>query len=91
MGHEDWQLEDLVNAVQLDQALTGRLLGAANSVWSGAQAPVVDVEHAIMRLGPGTLLALAVHFPAKPDSGAPRVRLIDNRVLHPHPDEEGRS
>ncbi len=60
LGHEEWQLEDLVNAVQLDQALTGRLLGAANSVWSGARAPVVDVEHAIMRLGPGTLLALAV-------------------------------
>ena len=35
-----------------------------------------------------TLLALAVFFRVRGDDGNGRVRLIDNRVLHPHPHQE---
>ena len=57
-----------------------------------AKAPHADVDYVELRdpesleptperLSGPALLALAVRFPAKPGSGAPNVRLIDNRVL----------
>ena len=64
-----------------------------------ARAPLAFVEYAELRdptsLEPAptrlegpTLLALAVHFPAAAGGDGARVRLIDNRVLHPHPHPE---
>ena len=43
-----------------------------------------SLEYAPTRLQGPTLLALAVHFPAASGGEGARVRLIDNRVLHPH-------
>ncbi|MFT5289018.1 MAG: putative nucleotidyltransferase with HDIG domain [Planctomycetota bacterium] len=57
---EDWDLDAINEVVRLDEALTGRLLGAANSVRSGALAEITNVEQAIVRLGAATILSLAV-------------------------------
>jgi pantoate--beta-alanine ligase len=43
-----------------------------------------SLEPAPTRLQGPTLLALAVYFPAAAGGEGARVRLIDNRVLHPH-------
>lgn len=43
------------------------------------------------RLAAPALLALAVRFAPLPETGEPPVRLIDNRVLRPGPEEEKRS
>ena len=57
---DDSELAELVEIVRLDEALTGRLLGAANSPQSGARVPITTVEDAIMRMGTGAVLALAL-------------------------------
>ena len=57
---DDWDLGAIAEIIRLDQALTGRLLGAANSAMSGARRTIDSVEQAVMRLGPGTVLALAI-------------------------------
>jgi len=48
------------------------------------------LEVAPPRLSTPTLLALAVRFPATGGGPNARVRLIDNRVLHPKPGLEER-
>jgi len=66
-----------------------------------ARAPLAWVEYAELRdptsLEPApealegpALLALAVHFPSAAGGEGAGVRLIDNRVLHPHPHREDR-
>jgi len=61
-----------------------------------ARAPLARVEYAELRdpetlrpapekLAGPTLLALAVHLPAAAGGPGASVRLIDNRLLHPHP------
>ena len=56
----DWNLEAIAETIRLDEALTGRLLSAANSAWSGARHEITTVEQAVMRLGPGRVLSLAI-------------------------------
>ena len=53
-------LEEMVETIRLDEALTGRLLGTANSTASGARAPITTVRGAVVRLGPGTVLSLSI-------------------------------
>jgi len=66
-----------------------------------ARAPLAWVEYAELRdpeslepapreLSRPALLALAVHFPSVAGGEGARVRLIDNRVLYPHPHREDR-
>ncbi len=57
---DEAELAEIAETVRLDEALMGRLLGAANSAASGARAPITSVEGAVMRLGPGRVLALAL-------------------------------
>jgi HD-like signal output (HDOD) protein len=57
---EEWDIREVCDTVRLDQALTGRLLGAANSALSGARERVGTVEDALMRLGAGAVLGLAL-------------------------------
>jgi putative nucleotidyltransferase with HDIG domain len=57
---EDWDLEEIASTVELDGALTGRLLGIANSVSGGARQQIDSVDAAILRAGPGLLLSLAL-------------------------------
>ena len=60
LSSEDWDIDAIQEIVRLDEALTGRLLSAANSARSGARAEITSVEQAIVRLGAATVLSLAV-------------------------------
>jgi HD-like signal output (HDOD) protein len=67
LGEEDWDLKQIVTVVKLDEALTGRLLGAANSARSGPATAIATIDQAVMRLGPGTLLSLALAATVRQD------------------------
>jgi HD-like signal output (HDOD) protein len=54
-----WTLQEVEEVVRLDQALTLRLLRAANSAASASAVPIVTVRDAVVRLGIKTLLSLA--------------------------------
>jgi HD-like signal output (HDOD) protein len=54
-----WTLQDVEQVVRLDQALTLRVLRAANSAASASAVPVGTVRDAVVRLGMRSLLALA--------------------------------
>lgn len=60
LAQPDWDLEDVIPIVSLDQGLTGKLLSVANSVGSGARDAVSTVEQAVVRLGAGQVLTLAI-------------------------------
>ncbi|NTV52950.1 MAG: HDOD domain-containing protein [Candidatus Firestonebacteria bacterium] len=53
-------LQEVVEIVEYDSALTANLLRWANSAWSGNQKPIASVRDAIVRLGRDTLLQVAV-------------------------------
>lgn len=55
-----WSLQDVEQIVRLDQALTLRLLRAANSAASASAIPIATVRDAIVRLGVRSLLSLAM-------------------------------
>lgn len=55
----DWAISEIEEIVQLDPALTGRLLQFANSAASASLVPVSTVRSAVIRVGVGTLLAFA--------------------------------
>jgi HD-like signal output (HDOD) protein len=56
----DTDLNDLVRIVQLDMAVTGGLIKAANSAMYGGSAPVSHVRDAIQRLGTDTTRQLVI-------------------------------
>lgn len=57
---EGWELEEVVEVVALDQGLTGKLLGLANSALHGALDRISTVDAAVLRVGAGSVLAIAV-------------------------------
>jgi HD-like signal output (HDOD) protein len=57
---EDSNLREIVEVVSFDQVLTGALLSRANSVMSAVRNPIRTVHEAVVRLGTGTVLALAM-------------------------------
>ena len=57
---EEWDIKQVCEVVRLDEALTGRLLSVANSARSGARSEIATVDGAVMRLGTGTVLGLAL-------------------------------
>ncbi len=60
VSFSETSVEELVEAVTYDQALTVRVLRIANSAASAAASPITTVKHAVIRLGSGTVLAMAV-------------------------------
>jgi len=54
------ELVDVVEVLGYDQALAARVLRNANSAASGALRPIVNVREAVIRLGRGRVLSLAV-------------------------------
>lgn len=60
LSKEDWSLEEVAKTAALDQALTGRLLRAANSASSGSQRQFTNVGQAVMRLGPSLVMSVAM-------------------------------
>lgn len=66
IGGGDCHLEDVAEVISFDQALTIRLLRAANSAASAGVLPVATAREAVTRLGTAQVLALAVACGAKP-------------------------
>src|SRR5690606_17593821 len=60
LAEEDWELAQVADVVRLDPPLCGRALGLANSASLGYRHPTVDAHQAVMRLGPGSVLGLAI-------------------------------
>lgn len=59
VADDDHDIRDIVETVSLDQALTATLLRRANSAALGGRAQIKTVRDAAMRLGSGSLLAMA--------------------------------
>jgi putative nucleotidyltransferase with HDIG domain len=53
-------LGQIVDIVQYDQVLTATLLRAANSSWSASRVEITTVRDAVVRLGSGPVLSLAL-------------------------------
>lgn len=60
VADEDADLREIVEVISFDQALTGNLLRRANSAASAGRNPIRTVHEAVVRLGTGTVLALAM-------------------------------
>jgi len=60
LAREDWSLDEVAKTATLDQALTGRILRAANSAVSGSQSTITAVGPAVTRLGPSVVLSVAL-------------------------------
>lgn len=59
VASDDYDAKDVVEVVSYDPALTAQILRAANSAASGSSKTVSTVHDAVVRLGGGTVLALA--------------------------------
>ena len=58
----------LVRTIGMDPSLSAALLQSANSAAQGASREVANVRDAVVRLGAGTVVAMAVAAAAKPDA-----------------------
>lgn len=81
-------MREIVEVVAFDQALTGAVLSRANSAASGARNPIRTVHEAVVRLGTGTVLALAMSSelaprlaPAVPEYGLGEAELWAHSVM----------
>ncbi len=57
---EDWSLQDVAKTAALDQVLTGTLLRYVNSAASGSAQKITQVSQAVMRMGPGLVMSVAL-------------------------------
>ncbi len=60
IGTQDWSIQEAEEIIKLDQALTVRLLHSANSAASGSTGEISTVREALVRMGVGIVLSLAV-------------------------------
>ena len=60
LSEPDTDLSSIVECVEFDQGLTSRLLRVANSAVSGARSPIATVRGAVVRMGLGTVMSLAM-------------------------------
>lgn len=60
VGHPDTSVAEVSAVVELDQALTANVLRLANSAWSAASTTIDTVRGAVLRLGAGRILEIAV-------------------------------
>jgi HD-like signal output (HDOD) protein len=54
------EIDEVVEVVRFDQALSAALLSTANSSWSASRHRVTTVREAVIRLGTGPVLSLAL-------------------------------
>ncbi len=66
VGSPECHLDDVAELIAFDQALTVKLLLAANSAASASAVPVGDVREAVSRMGTAQVLALIVAASARP-------------------------
>ncbi|MFZ4584028.1 MAG: HDOD domain-containing protein [Acidimicrobiia bacterium] len=60
VSNGDPDLAEIAEIVGYDQALTASLLRSANSSWSASRTSITTVRDAVIRLGYGTVLSLAL-------------------------------
>ncbi|MCI0539744.1 MAG: HDOD domain-containing protein [Verrucomicrobiales bacterium] len=66
VGEPDCHIKDVAELIAFDQALTVKLLRAANSAFSASATPVGTVQEAVTRMGTAHVLALAIASGARP-------------------------
>jgi putative nucleotidyltransferase with HDIG domain len=66
IGNAKTDISELVDIIKYDAPLTGRLLRASNSAVAAGDNRATTAEEAVMRLGTGQLLALAMAVGTKP-------------------------
>lgn len=59
-------LRAIVQVIQFDPVITGKMLHVANSAYSGSRTAVATVKEAVVRLGSGCILRLIVGTCARP-------------------------
>lgn len=79
---EDSHINDIEEVIRYDQALTGRLLRSANAAAYATSREVTTVREAVMRLGAGTILSLAVGYSVRKrfDAGDPEHGLAEGSL-----------
>lgn len=60
ISRTDWSPQEVEDVISLDPALTANLLRLANSAAFGSQRSITSVRQAVVRLGVGSVLSLAV-------------------------------
>lgn len=78
----DARLDEVISVIRLDEALTVDVLRWANSAWSQSQIPVTSIRYAVIRLGAGTILKLAVgsYFQPAMQKASPGYQLEENEL-----------
>lgn len=66
LSRDEWMLRQVEDVVRADLGLTSRVLRFANSAWTAHLPTVATVRDAILRLGVGTVLSLAVADSVRP-------------------------
>jgi putative nucleotidyltransferase with HDIG domain len=66
IGGQNFHLKEVVDVIVYDEVLTLKLLSAANSAASASSLRIVRVQDAVIRLGAGLTLSLAIATGAKP-------------------------
>ncbi|WP_291985751.1 HDOD domain-containing protein [Luteitalea sp.] len=66
LSQTEWMIRDVEEAVRLDLALTARVLRFANSAWTAHLPSVNTIREALMRIGVGTALSLAIAEGVRP-------------------------
>jgi HD-like signal output (HDOD) protein len=59
-ANEEWDVDDVIQAVSFDAPLTARILRCANSAASSAASRVGSLDQAIVRMGSGVVVRIAV-------------------------------
>ncbi len=65
-GNPDSNLDEIADLIEFDQALTIKLLRAANSAFSGSPVPIGTVREAVARMGTKQVVDLAIAAGVKP-------------------------
>ena len=66
LSQSEWMIRDVEEVVRLDLGLTARVLRFANSAWTAHLPSVSTVRDALMRIGVGTALSLAIAEGVRP-------------------------
>lgn len=75
--NDDFEVEEVVDAIRTDPALTGRLIRLAGSAQGGSSVPVTSVHDAALRLGTKAVCHVALGFSLVSGSRSGRCRGFD--------------
>ncbi|MFT4543518.1 MAG: HD-like signal output (HDOD) protein [Planctomycetota bacterium] len=81
-SRDDWEPEEVIEVVALDEALTGRVLRLANSASMTGHESASSVDAAVIRLGMGAVMstAMATSMRSNLDTSLPAYELGDGAI-----------